>query len=682
MCKQWLSEITAHVDLGVAGDVMLYRSGSRVESLDPAETLKGCGIVITTYHEVMQNYPRAEAPSHLVQEESKAKWWSEYYEANKGPLLRIAWHRIILDEGHLIKNHESKTSIACRTLCAKYRWVISGTPLQNGVEDLAGYFLFLGVPGAGDHSAFMKNYCQKNETTYKRLNSVLRAIMVRRTGSNTLFGRPILSLPALNHETVQIDFDSTERAIYDIVRRRFIKKLHAWNVGGLLRKHARSIWEMLTRLRQMCAHVLMVLPCLRDLLEVEDVEKLWELTDKETQPQDANADPGTITILRWMLAKTNANAEPGNELDEDHLASPTQATDIQPNTLTGIGAGDGAFKFRKYLRKLHEEGTWDKITQRSLCCCCHERPRDPRLTECYHLYCMQCLTSMQTEARVRNEDFPRCLDDCGQMIKDFRKLRAPAEVGLDLDDEGGRTSRTSSVDSDDCDITWINAPGAPLLSAKVQAVKTTIQDWMRKDRKCKIIVFSLFLPTLKVLQKIADREGWGWVEYVGKMDTKARDKSIEKFGNDPAKRIMFASMKAGGLGLNLTMASKCCIIDPWWNQSVEDQSFSRIFRIGQRENVEVRRFVIRGTIDTQLLLRLQQKKNKEIDRVIGTGRLPQDWTVRDLVKLFGPIEKDPDTGKPKVGEDEDVDEFVIADDEVVQTDSEADVPDVVPPRPF
>jgi len=112
-------------------------------------------------------------------------------------------------------------------------------------------------------------------------------------------------------------------------------------------------------------------------------------------------------------------------------------------------------------------------------------------------------------------------------------------------------------------------------------------------------------------------------------------------------------------------------------------SFSRIYRIGQASNVEVRRFVIKDAIDTQLLLRLQERKNKEIMRVMGDTRQARKLSIQDLMKLFGPLKYDEETGQPLVEEDEDVeDEFIFAEDQYVQDDSDAEAPGVVPRRPW
>jgi SNF2 family DNA or RNA helicase len=70
------------------------------------------------------------------------------------------------------------------------------------------------------------------------------------------------------------------------------------------------------------------------------------------------------------------------------------------------------------------------------------------------------------------------------------------------------------------------------------------------------------------------------------MNFDARDKSVESFRNDPDKKILLCSLKAGGIGLNLTMASKVIILDLYWNECVEQQAFCRAFRIGQEKGMD------------------------------------------------------------------------------------------------
>jgi SNF2 family DNA or RNA helicase len=99
------------------------------------------------------------------------------------------------------------------------------------------------------------------------------------------------------------------------------------------------------------------------------------------------------------------------------------------------------------------------------------------------------------------------------------------------------------------------------------------------------------------------------------MSLYARDKAISSFAEDPNSKVMLASLRCGGLGLNLTMASKVIMIDPWWNSASEQQAFCRVFRIGQVEETFMSRLCVRNTVDERLI-QMQERKQEEIASVM------------------------------------------------------------------
>lgn len=122
----------------------------------------------------MRSYPKNEPPIECQTTEEKVAWWKEVYEENRGTLHRIMFHRVVLDEAQAIKNHMSRTSIACRALLAEHKWALSGTPIVNGLTELYPYFKFLGVPYTGSFRIFKNNYCdlgnaENNERLLVRL---------------------------------------------------------------------------------------------------------------------------------------------------------------------------------------------------------------------------------------------------------------------------------------------------------------------------------------------------------------------------------------------------------------------------------------------------------------------------------------------------------------------------------
>lgn len=86
--RQWVDEIATHTDDGIMENVCVYKSSSGIESVDVCRSLQQYQVVITTYHQVMANYPKCVPPLHITTEKGKDEWWEKYYLENRGPLLR------------------------------------------------------------------------------------------------------------------------------------------------------------------------------------------------------------------------------------------------------------------------------------------------------------------------------------------------------------------------------------------------------------------------------------------------------------------------------------------------------------------------------------------------------------------------------------------------------------------
>jgi len=147
----------------------------------------------------------------------------------------------------------------------------------------------------------------------------------------------------------------------------------------------------------------------------------------------------------------------------------------------------------------------------------------------------------------------------------------------------------------------------------------------------KILVFSSFVKHLNLLEKEFLKEKWGYSMLTGQ--TVNRKSIIEGFQNDPDKNIFLISLKAGGVGLNLTAADYIFIIDPWWNPAAEMQAISRAHRIGQDKKVFVYRFISENTVEEKIL-KLQDKKSAIADEFINTNDPFRSWTKNEIIQLF------------------------------------------------
>ena len=134
------------------------------------------------------------------------------------------------------------------------------------------------------------------------------------------------------------------------------------------------------------------------------------------------------------------------------------------------------------------------------------------------------------------------------------------------------------------------------------------------DERHKVLVFSQFTSLLSIVREGMDERGIAYAY----LDGKSRDRAeqVKRFQNDPAVPVFLISLKAGGLGLNLTAAEYVFLLDPWWNPAVEAQAIDRAHRIGQTRTVVAYRLVARDTIEEKIL-QLQESKRSLADAIVG-----------------------------------------------------------------
>jgi SNF2 family DNA or RNA helicase len=135
----------------------------------------------------------------------------------------------------------------------------------------------------------------------------------------------------------------------------------------------------------------------------------------------------------------------------------------------------------------------------------------------------------------------------------------------------------------------------------------------------KALCFTQYAEFGRVLQPyLAARLGCPVLYLHGGTAKKARDALVAEFQEAAEPAVFLLSLKAGGTGLNLTAASHVIHFDRWWNPAVEDQATDRAFRIGQRKDVQVRKFVCVGTLEERIDAMIEEKKALA-ERIVGTG---------------------------------------------------------------
>jgi len=148
----------------------------------------------------------------------------------------------------------------------------------------------------------------------------------------------------------------------------------------------------------------------------------------------------------------------------------------------------------------------------------------------------------------------------------------------------------------------------------------------------KILVFSQFTSLLAIVRREMQRRGLTYAYLDGA--SRDREAQVARFQNDPDVPLFLISLKAGGLGLNLTAAEYVFLLDPWWNPAAEAQAIDRAHRIGQTRSVFAYRLVARNTIEEKIL-ELQQSKRDLADAIIGEeNSILRQLTAEDLEALL------------------------------------------------
>lgn len=145
------------------------------------------------------------------------------------------------------------------------------------------------------------------------------------------------------------------------------------------------------------------------------------------------------------------------------------------------------------------------------------------------------------------------------------------------------------------------------------------------------LVFSQFVSFFDIVRRELDSRGMEYFYIDGSIPVKKRTEMVDAFQNGE-KAIFLISLKAGGLGLNLTGANYVFHLDPWWNPAIEQQATDRAYRIGQQQAVTVYHLVSHHTIEEKII-RLHQTKRDLADNILAGTDMSYKITGKDLLEM-------------------------------------------------
>lgn len=168
-------------------------------------------------------------------------------------------------------------------------------------------------------------------------------------------------------------------------------------------------------------------------------------------------------------------------------------------------------------------------------------------------------------------------------------------------------------------------------SGKYEEVIRNVEKILSEDHK--VLIFSQFVKNLHLFRDHFEQQKWQYTILTGGTTEKNRQSLIDQFKKQEKNRLFLISLKAGGLGLNLTDADYVFMLDPWWNPAVERQAINRAHRIGQNKNVFVYKFITRNTVEEKILT-LQKKKSQIANLFINENNPLKSLSLDELKDLM------------------------------------------------
>ena len=586
LLAQWESEAAKASKAGTMKSLVYYGNEKSInlQSLCcGADAASAPRVIITSYGTVLSEFNQVVAIGGS--------------RGSHGGLFSVEFFRVILDEAHNIRNRQSKTAKACYEIQATYRWVLTGTPIVNRLEDLFSLVRFLRVEPWSNFS-FWKTFITvpfEQKEIARAINvvqTVLEPLVLRRTKDmKTPDGEALVPLPPRKVVIEEIELSNPEREVYDFVFLRAKRAFNASVEAGTLMKSYTTIFAQILRLRQSCCHPVLTR---NQAIVADEEDAAIAAAAKDANGLSDDMDLQEL-IDRFKTSTTQAEAE----------ISPIQESSVNFS--------------RHALQQIQTESNGE-------CPICAEEPMvEPAVTVCWHSACKKCLEDYIAH-QVNKGDKPRCFS-CREEINPrdvFEVVRhrmnhpddteTPSVAGSpspysSKDNHGNSPAADNNVTTSKPKISLRRIrPLSPTASTSAK-IAALIKHLSFQPRNTKSVVFSQFTSFLDLIGPQLSRNSFNHLRFDGTMSQRQRAQVLRSFSAEDVHtpKVLLLSLRAGGVGLNLTAASRVYMMDPWWSFAVEAQAIDRVHRMGQAQAVEVVRFIVRDSIEGRML-RVQDRK--------------------------------------------------------------------------
>ncbi|KAF8898921.1 SNF2 family DNA-dependent ATPase [Infundibulicybe gibba] len=523
-------------------------------------------------------------------------------------LQSIHWFRVVLDEAHCIKETGTVGSRASCDLMADRRLCLTGTPVQNKLDDVFALIKFLRLQPFDDKNIwteFIGSPVKFGQALgVARLQTIMKCITLRRTKeSKAPDGNKILALPPRRDELRYLKFDEQEQSIYDRFFNESKAEFDEMSDKNEVMKNYVGILQKILRLRQICDHFELVQG--KELNRSQDTNPSYEDIVSDIAKEGLNSARASAIFAILRESATTQCVECGGEL--------CMAAD--PTNPEGFDADGSHSSKRGKKSKTSSSRAPTRANSPSTI--------RPLLTRCQHLFCLECYRNCICPGWPNvPPDTRRSCSACqtglcpSDVFKKKNVKREKRQKGISLDNFHPST-KVKALLGDLAQFSRANPHSINYDPDSVEVQMVDGQGNQLDDGIVKTVVFSQWTTMLDKVEDALEIAGIQYDRLDGTMKRDDRTRAMDALKHDPKCEVLLVSLKAGGVGLNLTAAQR--------------------HRLGQTRPVTTVKLIIENSIEARLL-EVQRKKTELANMTLGQNFSKSDMLQRrmdELNQLFG-----------------------------------------------